>query len=169
MQIKGTLTGDITKKNVVANKTRDGKTLQAEVDIALTENQATKAVGPVFAKDAFASLRDVVTSQYNGDATERLFAWGEMKPTRKIVCQQHRVTFTGDVFKDNKIELQPKLLKVLTVENAEKIILRIRLSIPTDRRRLSQNIEDACGGTPVRLKFEPMDEVTPDLPLRAVK
>ena len=30
MQLKGTLTGDITHKHVVANKTHDGKTLQAQ-------------------------------------------------------------------------------------------------------------------------------------------
>lgn len=163
MQIKGILTGDMTDKHVVANKGRDGKTLQAHVEIALTEKQAVKALGQRFAEDAFATLRDRVTGSANGDATERLFTWDWMKP-RKLVFQNHRVTFTGEVFKNNAIELQPKLLRVLTAENAEKIILRLRLSIPTDRKKLSGDIEDACGGSPVRLKFEPMDEVTPDLP-----
>ena len=164
MQIKGTLTGEVKNKHVVANEAQDGKTLLTEIRFGLTEKQAAKALGDAFAEDAFGSLRNVVTGSKNGEATERLFTWGVLKPTKKMVFENHRVTFTGDVFRETQIELQPKLLGVKTIEGTEKIIVRIRLAIPTDRRKLSQNIEDACGSAPIKIKFEPMDEVTPDLP-----
>ncbi len=164
MQIKGTLTGEVKNKSVVANESQDGKTLLTEIRFGMNEKQMAKALGEDFARDAFASLHDVVTGDKKGEATERLFTWGVLKPTKKMVFQQHRVTFTGDVFKETQIELQPKLLGVKTIEGAEKVIVRIRLAIPTDRRKLSQNIEDACGSSPIKIKFEPMVEVTPNLP-----
>ncbi len=169
MEIHGTITGDVKSKSVVANESKDGKMLQVEVRFGMTQSQTAKACGAPFAEDAFASLRSIVTSEKNGDGTERLFTWGTLKPTKKITCAQHRVTFTGDVFKDASIELQPKLLNIKTIEGAEKIVMALRLEIPTDKRKLSQLIEDACGASPVRIKFEPLAEIAPELPLRVAK
>lgn len=127
MRIQGKLNADIVGYSIRRNKSHDGRTALLDVDVGVDEGDAEKKLGEDFHTLAFATMR-VIEAEDDDDVDTVAFLVDVVKPGRRVVLEKHVIDFEGD-----RIEEQPRLLAIRTLEGKRSVVVRLRIPIDADR------------------------------------
>lgn len=133
MRIRFKGSADLNNYGLAVNKKRDGKEAFLDLTVGVEEESASEEFGERFRRTFFSSMR----SDQNG------VDWGidSSKPNKKkFTCERHLVNVNG-----HEIKVRPKLLSVVPVEEAPRVLANIRIPIPHDKwqfiKALHENME----------------------------
>lgn len=151
MKIKGGTYKALVKKYVGKfNEGNAGTEREIDLEIGCTRTQAKERFGEEMAEAVFAAFGSQPADGEPEDVHEGIWRLKAMKPSKRIICEAHKVTLAGDIV----ITCEPKVLRFAPLdESTEKVIALVRLQLGKAQAKQRRFLEDAVG-CEIDVKFE---------------
>jgi hypothetical protein len=146
MKLKLKTPADIVGFNIKRNKSHDGREAVVDLEIGVKQDDASKW-GEEFKALAFATMRVMENEKDGGNSVA--FLVDSIKPGHRVVFERHTVNIAGQ-----KINEQPEMMSIRTVDGEARVVARIRLPIAVEKAALIGELVTKVGQT-VRVEFEP--------------
>lgn len=146
LELVGKATGNVRRYGAKADKTNDGKTAVAFIDLKLDEEQAKALGGKLFASTCFS---DFAGKSAAATATAKKLG-GELK-----IKAEHTIDVGS-----YKLTTKPKITNLALSDKERSVTLTIRIEIPGASKKLRQQL-DAGVGDDIDLDF--LGAAQPDL------
>jgi hypothetical protein len=152
LTIKAKCKAEIQDFRVKKNQRADGKTAQVEIAIARSEKQAAKFLGEEFAKLAFGTL----VQAEGEDGPEWVHLAKTITASQRFRLAKHVV-----MLEDRKAITKPSIQKILPVEKSDRVLVIVRLQVPTDQEVISW-LPGIVGET-IDVEFSPTQQDLPGI------
>lgn len=146
MKLKFKTPADLVAFAIKRNKAHDGREATVDLDIGVKQEDAGKW-GDDFESLAFATMRVMEDEKDGGNSVA--FLVDSIKPGHRVVFERHTVNIAGQ-----KINEQPELLSIRTVDGEARVVARVRLPISVDKQILLNELVSKVGQT-IKVEFEP--------------
>jgi hypothetical protein len=146
MKLKLKTPADIVGFTIRRNKSHDGREAAVDLEIGVKQDDASKW-GEDFKALAFATMRVMEHEKDGGNSVA--FLVDSIKPGHRVVFERHTVNIAGQ-----KINEQPELLSIRTVDGEARVVARIRLPVAAEKAALISELVTKVSQT-VRVEFEP--------------
>lgn len=147
MKITGKFSADVVGKHVKRNGAHDGKEATFDAEISLNRDDAREKFGEQFETLAFSTLH--VHEDEDGE-NSHAFLVDSIKPGRNAVFERHKIKIGKFTVED-----QPTVLSIKPINGTDRVMVKIRIAYDTNKTELSSVIEEAVGGSVVKLEFSP--------------
>lgn len=150
MKIEAKTKADLVALHIKSNQSHDGREAYADIDVSGVDREtAVDKFGEEFADLAFSTMR--VTEDDDGGQHVG-FLVDSIKPGKRVVCEKHGIEICGE-----SLSAQPELLKIRTVDGAEKVVPRFRIPVPVDKGELLAKLTSNVGQV-VDVHFSPQQQ-----------
>lgn len=129
-------------------------TVKRHVDLMVsrTQNQMTQMFGEEMTSAVFAAFITEQLEDEDGTSyTAGSWKLKNLQPSKRVVCEQHRVTL-GEM----SVQCEPIIRGFKPVDDeTEKVFVIFRIPIGRAQKQQRRFLEDSCDGSEIDVKFEP--------------
>jgi len=146
MKIQGKFPADVVGFCIKRNQAHDGREAFVDIEVGVERQEAAARFGEEFETLAFATL--FVREDEDGSKSET-FLVDTIKPNKRVVFERHVIEL-----EKKRIETQPELLSISTVDGYPKVVAKIRLPIDVSKADLINDLVQKVGKT-ISTEFNP--------------
>jgi hypothetical protein len=148
MRIKTKTSADVVGLNIKRNQKHDGKEAHLDIEVGVKQENAKK-FGADFGDLAFSSMRE----RTEESETKIVHLQDNIKPGSRVVYERHEI-----LIDDNKLNEQPELLSIRTVDGEARVIAKYRVPVATTQKGLLTKLMGKVGGV-VTVEFNPEQQL----------